>query len=100
MLSALGQSVWIDFLSRESNLDGHLQGLFDEDSVVGATSNPSIFHKAMTAGEACDAQLGELEPAPEIKDVFWTLAEQDIRDACDLFRPVWDGGGGRDGYVS
>ncbi|HEY4824578.1 MAG TPA: transaldolase, partial [Solirubrobacteraceae bacterium] len=100
MLSALGQSVWIDFLSRESNRDGHLQGLIDEDSVVGATSNPSIFQKAMTAGEAYDEQLRELDPELEIKDVFWTLAEQDIKDACDLFRPVWDGGGGRDGYVS
>src|ERR1700733_9472219 len=100
MLSALGQSVWIDFLSRESNRDGHLQGLIDEDSVVGATSNPSIFQKAMTAGEAYDEQLRELDPELEIKDVFWTLAEQDIKDACDLFRPVWDGGAGRDGYVS
>jgi transaldolase len=100
LLSALGQSVWIDFLSRESNRDGHLQRLIDEDSVVGATSNPSIFQKAMTAGEAYDEQLRELDPELEIKDVFWTLAEQDIKDACDLFRPVWDGGGGRDGYVS
>lgn len=100
MLSALGQSVWIDFLSRESNRDGHLQGLIDEDSVVGATSNPSIFQKAMTSGEAYDEQLGELDPEMAIKDVFWTLAEQDIKDACDMFRPVWDGGGGRDGYVS
>ncbi|MFI4991521.1 MAG: transaldolase [Solirubrobacterales bacterium] len=100
MLSALGQSVWIDFLSRESNRDGHLQELIDDDSVVGATSNPSIFQKAMASGEAYDEQLGELDSAMAIKDVFWTLAEQDIREACDLFRPIWDGGGGRDGYVS
>ncbi len=100
LLSALGQSVWIDFLSRESNRDGHLQKLIDEDSVVGATSNPSIFQKAMTAGDAYEEQLRELDPEMEIKDVFWTLAEQDIKDACDLFRPIWDGGGGRDGYVS
>ncbi|MEA2313648.1 MAG: transaldolase [Solirubrobacteraceae bacterium] len=100
-LSELGQSVWIDNLSRESTRGAHLQQLIDEYSVVGATSNPTIFQKAMTAGSAYDEQLHEL--AAEEKDVeetFWTLAEQDIRDACDLFRAVWDGGGGRDGYVS
>jgi transaldolase len=100
MLSALGQSVWIDFLSRESIRGGHLQSLIDEDSVVGATSNPSIFQKAMTSGDAYEQQLGELDPGLQIKDVFWVLAEQDIRDACDVFHPIWDRGEGRDGYVS
>jgi transaldolase len=100
-LSELKQSVWVDFLSRESIRAGHLQELVDQYSVVGATSNPTIFEKAMSSGDAYDEQLHEL--AAEGKDVdasFWALAEQDIRDACDLFRPVWDGGGGRDGYVS
>ena len=100
LLSALGQSVWIDFLSRESNRNGHLQRLIDQDAVVGATSNPSIFQKAMAAGEAYDEQLRELDAEMAIKDVFWALAEQDIKDACDLFRPIWDRGHGRDGYVS
>jgi transaldolase len=100
LLSALGQSVWIDFLSRESIRDGHLQSLLEEDSVVGATSNPSIFQKAMSKGDAYEEQLRELDSELETKDVFWALAEQDIREACDLFRPVWDGGSGRDGYVS
>src|SRR5882724_6961170 len=100
LLSALGQSVWIDFLSRESISGGHLQRLIDEDSVVGATSNPSIFQKAMTSGDAYEEQLHELDPTLSVKDVFWALAEQDIREACDLFRPIWDGGEGRDGYVS
>ncbi len=100
LLSALGQSPWIDNLSRESNRDGGLQRLIDDDSVVGATSNPTIFQKAMAGGEAYEEQLRELDPQLPIKDVYWTLAEQDIREACDLFRPVFDGGGGRDGYVS
>jgi transaldolase len=100
LLSSLGQSVWIDFLSRDSIRGGHLQSLIDEDSVVGATSNPTIFQKAMTAGNAYEEQLHELDPQLGVKDVFWSLAEQDIREACDLFRPVWDGGSGRDGYVS
>jgi transaldolase len=100
-LSALEQSVWVDFLSRESIHGGHMQELIDDYAVVGATSNPSIFQKAMTSGDAYDEQLHEL--AAQDKDAettFWALAEQDIADACDLFRTVWDGGSGRDGYVS
>ena len=100
-LSALGQSVWIDFLSRASIHGGHLQGLLDDDAVVGATSNPSIFQKAMAEGDAYDEQFRRLlDEGVEGKDVFWRLAEQDIQDACDLFRPIWDAGLGRDGYVS
>ena len=98
-LSALGQSVWIDFLSREAIRGGHLQKLIDDDSVVGATSNPSIFEKAMASGNAYDEQLRELG-STDAEAAFWALAEQDIREACDLFRPTWDGGLGRDGYVS
>jgi transaldolase len=100
-LSALGQSVWIDFLSRESIREGHLKRLIEEDSVVGATSNPTIFQKAMTAGNAYDEQLRkEAGRGSNLKETFWALAERDIKDACDLFREVWDGGAGRDGYVS
>jgi transaldolase len=100
-LSALGQSVWIDFLSRDSIRGGHLQELIDRDAVVGATSNPSIFQKAMSEGEAYDEQLRALaEEGVTGKDAFWRLAGDDIRDACDLFRPIWDAGLGRDGYVS
>jgi len=100
-LSALGQSVWVDFLSRESIRGGHLQGLIDDHAVVGATSNPTIFQKAMTAGSAYDEQLNELAAqGSDLDATFWALAEQDIGEACDVFRPVWDGGRGRDGYVS
>lgn len=105
-LSALGQSVWVDFLSRESILGGHLQQLIDERAVVGATSNPTIFQKAMTQGDAYDDQLRELnpaaaqDPAAAVKAAFWEMAGQDIRSACDLFASIWDGGSGRDGYVS
>ncbi len=100
-LSELGQSVWIDYLSRESIRGGHLQELIDDYSVVGATSNPTIFQKAMTGGDAYDEQLGELvKEGASVEESFWALAQQDISEACDLFRPVWDGGSGRDGYVS
>jgi transaldolase len=100
-LSALGQSVWVDFLSRESIRGGRLRELIDADAVVGATSNPSIFQKAMSGGDAYDEQLRELSAEGlDARASFWRLAERDIQDACDLFRPIWDGGSGRDGYVS
>ena len=99
-LSALGQSVWVDFLSREEIRSGNLQRLIDEDAVAGATSNPTIFQKAMTAGDAYDEQLHELAGSGDVADTFWTLAEQDIREACDVFRPAWERSKGRDGFVS
>jgi transaldolase len=100
-LSVLGQSVWVDFLSRESIRGGHLQGLIDDAAVVGATSNPTIFEKAMTKGHAYDDQLSELAAGgASIEETFWAMAERDIEDACDLFRPVWEASGRRDGYVS
>jgi transaldolase len=100
-LSALGQSVWVDYLSRESIRGGHLQELIDDHAVVGATSNPTIFQKAMTAGSAYDEQLNELAAQGcDVNETFWALAQQDISEACEVFRPVWDGGQGRDGYVS
>lgn len=99
-LSALGQSVWIDNLSRSSIHDGRLAALIADDAVVGATSNPTIFGKAISEGDAYDEQLRELGDLEDPKEVFWALATQDVRDACDLFRQVWDEGSGRDGYVS
>ena len=100
-LSALGQSVWVDFLSRESIRGGHLQELIVDYAVVGATSNPTIFQKAMSSGDAYDEQMHELAvQGCDTAQTFWALAQQDIQDACDLFRPVWEAGKGRDGYVS
>ena len=91
--------MWIDSLSRASIRGGHLQSLIDENSVVGATSNPTIFQKAMSEGDAYDEQLRELADR-DPSDAFWALAVRDIKDACDVFRPVFDASAGRDGYVS
>jgi transaldolase len=99
--SGLGQSIWIDFVSRDSIHGGHMQELIDAHAIDGATSNPTIFQKAMTAGDAYDEQMRELASAGKsVQETFWTLAERDISDACDLFRPVWERTAGKDGYVS
>jgi transaldolase len=99
-LSALGQSVWVDFLSRESIRGGHLQELIDDYAVVGATSNPTIFQKAMTTGDAYDEQMHELADGGDVDETFWALAIEDIKAACAVFHPVWEASGARDGYVS
>jgi transaldolase len=100
-LSELEQSVWIDTITRQWLQDGTLQRLIDEDAVVGVTSNPTIFQKAIADGNAYDEQLKELlELEDEPKEIFYNLAVRDIQGACDTLRQVWDAGGGKDGYVS
>ena len=99
-LSEHGVSVWIDSLSREMLDTGELERLIDEDSVVGVTSNPSIFQKALASGDWYDEQLAELSGEDDPTEVFLQLAMTDVRRACDVLRPVWDGGEGKDGYVS
>ena len=100
-LSELGQSVWIDFLSRHMLQSGELARMMEEDAVVGVTSNPTIFQKAISEGDLYDDQLREvLAEEDDAKEVFLRLAVKDVQDACDLLRKVWDGGGGQDGYVS
>jgi transaldolase len=100
-LAELGQSVWIDYLSRDLIESGNLERLIDEYAVVGVTSNPSIFEKAFAEGDAYDGQLRELLAGrSSATDVFLELACTDVARACDLFQPVWAKTGGRDGYVS
>ncbi len=100
-LHAAGVSVWIDSLSREMLETGELERLIKEDAVVGVTSNPSIFQKAMAEGDWYDEALAEAaKTEDDPTELFLQLAMEDIRRACDLLRPVWDEGGGQDGYVS
>jgi transaldolase len=101
-LSALGQSVWIDYLSRDLLETGELERKMEEDAVVGVTSNPTIFQKALSQGSRYDAQLREVVESGEDdpKEVFLQLSSHDVGAACDLLRKVWDEGEGLDGYVS
>jgi transaldolase len=100
-LSKLGQSVWIDSISREWLETGFLEKLMRDDAVVGVTSNPTIFEKAVSSGEWYDEQLREvLGRQTDPKEVFYELAVSDVQRACDVLRTVWDAGSGQDGYVS
>jgi transaldolase len=99
-LAEHGQSVWIDYLSRNFINDGDLAGLVSE-GVVGVTSNPTIFQGAIAEGDAYDDQIKQVSATEsEPKEIFLALARDDIRAACDTLRQVWDGGSGKDGWVS
>jgi transaldolase len=100
-LSAEGQSVWLDSISRHALRSGELAGMMRDDAVVGVTSNPTIFQKALSEAGWYDDQLRtEARETHDPTELFFRLALEDIRDACDLLRPVWDRTGGVDGYVS
>jgi|HubBroStandDraft_5_1064220.scaffolds.fasta_scaffold00029_13 transaldolase/glucose-6-phosphate isomerase len=95
-----GQSVWIDNLRRSMFASGELQRLID-CGLRGMTSNPTIFEKAIGAGNDYDEQLAALIGSEKSADaLFWDLAIQDIQSACDAFAPVFVSSGGNDGFVS
>ncbi len=99
-LLAAGQSVWLDNLRRSMFASGELKRLIDE-GLRGMTSNPTIFEKAIGSGNDYDAQLATLIGTTTDPDaLFWDLAVQDIQNACDAFRPVFDSADGNDGFVS
>ena len=100
-LHALGQSLWLDNISRELLGSGTLARYIAELSVTGLTSNPTMFEQAIGHGDAYDAQIGALMQAGRSgEDLFFALAEQDLRQAADLFRPIHRATGGVDGWVS
>jgi transaldolase len=96
-----GQSVWLDYLSRDILESGKLARMMDEDAVVGVTSNPTIFQKALASGDAYDEQLkGLLDNEDDPKEIFLALSAEDVKRGLELLRPVFDRTNGRDGYVS
>ncbi len=100
-LAEAGVSAWIDSLSREMLRSGALARLIEEDSIVGVTSNPTIFQKALAEGDLYDEQLREVAAATgDPVEIFFALGLTDIREACDLMLPVWERTAGVDGWVS
>src|SRR4029450_4550813 len=100
-LHDLGQSLWLDNITRDMLDDGTLERYVNELSITGLTSNPTIFDKAISAGHDYDEQITELrdkgfEPEP----LFFELAITDLRRAAELFQPVHEQTDGMDGYAS
>jgi transaldolase len=99
-LSAAGVAVWLDDLSRDRIRSGNLQSLVDEHSVVGATTNPTIFAAAISGSDSYDDQVHALAIRKvDVQEALRTITAADVRDACDLFRPVHERQPG-DGRVS
>jgi transaldolase len=100
-LADAGVSIWLDDLSRERIETGNLAELVKDSSVVGVTTNPTIFAGAMSDGERYDDQVRRLAAAGnDVDEVIFALTTTDVRDACDVMRPVFDATGGVDGRVS
>lgn len=100
-LKTFGQSVWLDFLRHNALYTGELQELINQDGVSGLTSNPSIFEKAIAGSHDHDNVIRTLASAGKsIEEIYQALTVPDIQRAADLFRPLYDRLGGRDGFVS
>ena len=95
-----GVSIWLDFIDRSILRNGELARRIREDALTGMTSNPTIFEKALAEGTAYDDQLRAAPRGGTAMDLFELVETSDVRDACDLFLPVFESTGGADGYVS
>ncbi|WP_115787353.1 transaldolase [Arthrobacter silvisoli] len=100
-LSDVGVSIWLDDLSRERLNSGSLAKLIEEKNVVGVTTNPSIFHAAITSGSDYDAKIAEeAAKGASVEETIFEITTTDVADACDLFAPVAAATKGVDGRVS
>jgi transaldolase len=96
-----GQSVWLDFITRQFMADGKLEALIKNDGISGVTSNPTIFQKAIVGGQEYDETISRLiREGKTSAQIFDALSIEDIQHACDQFRSVFDSTKGADGFVS
>ncbi|HEX6314920.1 MAG TPA: transaldolase [Gemmatimonadaceae bacterium] len=95
-----GQSVWLDYIDRAMLHDGRLATLIERDALVGMTSNPTIFEKALAEGDAYDAQISSAPSDLSPSELFELIETDDVRTACDRFSGVFEATEGHDGYVS
>jgi len=101
ILEAFGQSVWLDDLRRSEIENGDLKRLIDQDGLSGLTSNPSIFEKAIAESNDYNAAIQALAAQGKtVEEIYQALTVEDIQNAADLFRPVFDRSLGADGFVS
>jgi transaldolase len=97
----LGQSIWMDNLSRDLIESGELKNLIVEKGIRGITSNPAIFEKAIAGNAIYDADIeAGIKAGKSVLEIYESLAFKDIQDACDIFKPVYEQTEGLDGYIS
>jgi transaldolase len=96
-----GQSIWMDNLSRDLIESGELKQLIEERGICGITSNPTIFEKAIAGNKIYDADIeAGIEAGKSVEEIYESLIFSDIRNACDIFMPVYEKTNGLDGYIS
>ena len=100
-LQTLGQSPWQDNISRDQLVSGMLQDMVNDGDITGLTSNPTIFQQAISGSNDYDVTISKLSSMGfDAEDIFYALASEDIMQAADIFKPVYDSTGGTDGFVS
>jgi transaldolase/glucose-6-phosphate isomerase len=100
-LGKVGQSPWYDYIRRGLITSGELKAMIDQDGLMGVTSNPSIFEKAIAGSTDYNQSLKQIAAdVTSVKQIYETLAVRDIQDAADLMFPIYESTGARDGYVS
>src|SRR5260370_31044592 len=100
-LNEFGQSAWLDLIGRKLIRSGELKRMIEEDGIRGVTANPAIFEKAIVESNEYDDDLKKLiEQGKPPVEIYETLAISDVREACDVLRPLFDKLQGRDGFVS
>ncbi len=100
-LQTLGQSPWLDNISRDQLVSGMLQDMVNDGDITGLTSNPTIFQQAISGSNDYDVTISKLSSMGfDAEDIFYALASEDIMQAADIFKPVYDSTGGTDGFVS
>ncbi|MBW4620067.1 MAG: transaldolase [Cyanosarcina radialis HA8281-LM2] len=100
-IEQIGQSIWMDNLTRDLIESGELKRLIEERGVLGITSNPAIFEKAIAGNKIYDADIeAGIKAGKSVDEIYESLVFDDIRHACDIFRPVYESSGGLDGYIS
>jgi transaldolase len=96
-----GQSIWMDHLNRNLIESGELQKMIETRGLRGLTSNPAIFESAIANNQIYDADIeAGMKAGKSVKEIYESLIFEDIRNACDLFHPIYEKSGGLDGYVS
>ncbi|MCD8485726.1 MAG: transaldolase [Desertifilum sp.] len=100
-IAAYGQSIWMDNLTRDLIQSGELKRMVEEGEIQGITSNPSIFEKAIAGNQLYDADIeAGIKAKKSVQEIYESLVFSDIRNACDILRPIYDSTDGLDGYVS
>ncbi len=100
-VGVLGQSIWLDYIRRDLLVSGELKRMIKEDGLRGMTSNPSIFEKAIADSHDYDKDIQVMvREGKDVKAIYESISQQDVRSAADQFRPLYNETEGKDGYVS